>query len=176
MNAIHTKVPEPIVNDEYLRNGDGSHVTVSSPFRGDHFNLSTGECSVARVIGGVRYDTVRATLIASVGMVDKDTLEYGLKRLYRATYGAYFLLRMQWTDEQGFRATDFILPIADGDVLGFARILVPPRDCARFLRDWYCSGWIPRNDIVAQQWAEDCLSADDCEAVMLEFTNSTRRT
>lgn len=60
MNTI--KVPEPIMREEYTRNGGGSHVTLGAPARGDHFNLNTGEVTVARVIGGVRYDTVRATL------------------------------------------------------------------------------------------------------------------
>lgn len=56
MNTI--KVPEPIMREEYTRNGDRSHVTLGARARGDHFNLSTGEVTVARVIGGVRYDTV----------------------------------------------------------------------------------------------------------------------
>src|SRR5450755_961502 len=107
MNAIH-KIPEPIINDHRLRNGDGSHVTVGVPFRGDHFDLTTGECTVARVIGGVRYDTVRATLIASACAVDEDTGDYRLKRLYRASHGAYFVLCMEWSDELGFNLPDFI--------------------------------------------------------------------
>jgi hypothetical protein len=40
MTTIHTKAPEPIINEKYLRNGDGSHLTVGSPFRGDRFDLS----------------------------------------------------------------------------------------------------------------------------------------
>jgi hypothetical protein len=42
-----TKVPQPIMREEYVRNGDGSHVTVSAPSSGDHFNLSTGEVTAS---------------------------------------------------------------------------------------------------------------------------------
>lgn len=175
MNAIQTRVPEPIINEHYPRNLNGNHMTVGIPFRGDHFNLSTGECCVARVIGGIRYDTVRATLIAGVSSVDEDTGAYRLKRLYRATHGNYFVLDMQWSGETGFDNPDFIQPINDDSVLRVARFITPPRDCMRFFCDWYCAGWIPRNDVEAQKWAEFCLSADDCETVMVEFTNSTRR-
>ena len=176
MNTIQTKVPKPIINEYYLRNGNGSHMTVGIPYRGDHFNLSTGECSVARVIGGVRYDTVRAALIASMSAIDEDTGTYRVKRLYRSMHGAYFVLNMQWSDEYGFPDPDFIQPISDESVMNVARFIIPPQDCFRFLNDWYCAGWIPRNDIDAQKWAESCLSADDCETVMVEFTNSIRRT
>jgi hypothetical protein len=175
MTTIHNKAPDPIVNENYLRNGDGSHLTVGSPFRGDHFDLSTGECNVARVIAGIRYDTAQATLIASKGTIDEDACNYRLNRLYRASHGAFFLLTMEWSHEEGFVGPDFIRRVADEMVLTFARDIVPPADCVRFFRDWYCTGWIPRNDSEAQGWAEFCLSADDCEAVMLEIASSTRR-
>jgi len=167
-----TKVPEPIMRERYIRNGDGSHVTLSVPARGDHFNLSTGEVTVARVIGGVRYDTVRATLIAGKGGLD-EICHYELWRLYRASHGAYFLLRMEWSDEEGLFGTDFIKPTPDAHVLTIARMMVTPPDFLAFLRDWYCAGWIPRNDIEAQQWAESTLSADDCEEILLEINNKT---
>ena len=170
MNTI--KVPEPIMREEYIRNGDGSHVTLGAPVRGDHFNLSTGEVTVARVIGGVRYDTVRATLIAGKSGFD-EIGNYELRRLYRATHGGYFLVRMDWSDDEGFHGTDFIKPTADAHVLTMARMMIAPNDCLEFLRNWYCAGWIPRNDIEAQQWAEQMLSADDCEEVLLGLTNRT---
>lgn len=173
MNTI--KVPEPIMREGYIRNGDGSHVTLSVPARGDHFNLSTGEVTVARVIGGVRYDTVRATLIAGKSGLD-EICHYELRRLYRASHGAYFLLRMDWSDEEGFFGTDFIKPTPDVHVLTIARMMIAPADCLDFLRNWYCAGWIPRNDIEAQQWAEQMLSADDCEEVLLGLTNRTWHT
>ena len=169
MNAIHTGVSEPIITECYLRHSDGRHVTVDIPYRGDHFNLSTGECRVARIIGGIRYDTSRATLIAGTGMLDEDTGAYWLKRLYRATHGAYFELRMVWPDEFGFEDTNFIRPMSEDRVLNFARTLVLPHDCMRFLLNWYWTGWIPRNDVLAQAWAERVLSDDDCEWLLSEM-------
>lgn len=168
-----TKAPAPILREVYVRHADGAHVTLGVPTRGDHFNLSTGEVSVARVIGGVRYDTVRAQLIAGKSGLD-EICRYELRRLYRATHGACFLLRMDWSDEEGFYGTDFIKPIADPDVLMIARMMIAPGDCLTFLRDWYGQGWIPRNDSEAQKWAEQTLSADDCEEVLRGFGNRTR--
>lgn len=173
MNTI--KVPEPIMREGYICNSDGSHVTLSVPARGDHFNLSTGEVTVARVCGGVRYDTVRATLIAGKSGLD-EICHYELRRLYRASHGAYFLLRVDWSDEEGFFGTDFIKPTPDAHVLTIARMMVAPADCLDFLRNWYCAGWIPRNDIEAQQWAEQMLSADDCEEALLGLSNRTWHT
>lgn len=169
-----TKVPEPIIREAYRRNSDGSHVSMSVPARGDHFNLSTGEVNVARIIAGVRYDTVRATLVAGKSGID-DVGNYELRRLYRAAHGAYFLLRMDWSDEEGFYGPDFIHPLADADVLMTVRTIIAPTDCLVFLRDWYCAGWIPRNDAEAQLWAEQTLSADDCEEVLRGFGNKAWR-
>lgn len=86
-----TKVPEPIMRERYFRNGDGSHVTLSVPARGDRFDIGTGEVDFARIIGGVRYDTVRATLVADRSGLDKID-PYELRRLYRA--GHVNLLRI----------------------------------------------------------------------------------
>ncbi|MHB8474603.1 MAG: hypothetical protein ACYDC8_17525 [Gammaproteobacteria bacterium] len=166
---MNNNVPNPIINDHRLRNGDGSHVTVSAPYKGDHFDLTTGDITVARVIGGKRYDTAQATLIASEGVVDTDTGGYRLKRLYRANHGGYFTVRMEWENDIGFGQENFISSILEDQVLGVARMIVQHSDCLRFLREWYCAGWIPRNDIQAQEWAEDSLPADDCEAILFEF-------
>lgn len=42
MNAI--KVPEPIMREGYIRNGDGSHLTLSVPARGDHKLMDWAYC------------------------------------------------------------------------------------------------------------------------------------
>ena len=162
--------PKPIIRESHIRNSDGSPVKLTVPSRGDHFDISTGEVSVARIIGGVRYDTVRATLIVAKSGLDAIGT-YEMRRLYRATHGAYFLLHMDWSIDEGFYGTDFIKPTFDGHVLMIARTMIAPTDCLAFLRDWYCQGWIPRDDSDAQQWAESTLSADDCEEVLLQLRN-----
>ncbi|MGH8190787.1 MAG: hypothetical protein ACREP2_05010 [Rhodanobacteraceae bacterium] len=165
MSRIPIPIPEPILTGEFLARHDGRHILLGKAERGDEFDLTTGECRVARVIRGIRYDTAKAILV-----VGSSALEladgFSLQRLYRAEHLAWFLLRMEWWDGIGFRNEDFIRPVPDEHVLHRVRGIIRTADALHFLLDWYCGGWIPRNDRYARSWAEEALSADDCEIVL----------
>jgi hypothetical protein len=157
--------PAPIVNDQHLPPVEGEHPTVLLPDFDDSFDFTTGDCRIARTLNGIRCDTRDATLCASVGSVDAAN-GYFLRRLYRASAGHWFAVRLDWWHTFGLWGDDFIVQVPVDRVLDVARAVVPDKDCRRFLTDWYCGGWIPRCDDCARHWATHSLSGEDRDAVM----------
>lgn len=172
MNTIESQVPEPIVHETRLRRGDGSDFVIVRPRMGDKFNLSTGEVHVARVIGGVRYDTGQAALVFGYGEFH-GYFCYRLFRLYRTGAGRFFWLHMQWAEEEGFVGTDAISVLEDRQILPALRIWMPDDKIYEFLLKWYCPGWLPRDDAFSQAWAESTLSADECEKIQAAMSGRT---
>lgn len=154
--------PPPIVNDVHLPR-DPARSEIDGPEDATRINMATGECRIARLIRGVLYDTDHSTLVASVSCVDAAN-GYNLRRLYRTDAGNWFVVHLQWW-HRIFATTDWIVwPLPDEAVLLMASSLVPDKDCAAFLLDWYGAGLVPRNDELAEHWAKDTLSGQDLEA------------
>jgi hypothetical protein len=163
MNTI--AIPAPIIRECRVSLIDGTEINIKKPPQGDSYNLSTGEVSVARVIGGIRYDTVRASLVVGAGEF-YGYCSYKLCRLYRTADGKFFTAQMQWSSDEGFIDLMPILVLEETNVLTVAKNLLAKDDITQFLRDWYCSGLLPLDDGFVQNWAETILSADECEAVL----------
>ena len=160
-----TTIPDPIVNETRVSRLGGEEVHIKDARNGDAYNLTTGEASVARMIGGVRYDTTNASLIVGTG----EYFGYGcymLSRLYRTNDGKFFLLQMLWACDVGFVDIKAIDVIEHDCVLVIAKNVVAQDDIAKFLREWYCSGLLPLDDAFVQDWAETMLSADECQEVL----------
>lgn len=162
----HPVPPKPIRFGPGIGSPENEHVIVERERRKDHLDLTTCECAVARMIGGVRYGTGDADLVASHSLIDDDQI-FLLRQLYRGHDARWFLLQVQWFFESRRCNDNLIVPIPDDKVLGQLRTLVRDDDCFALLRDWYGNGWIPRNDAFVQKWAEDVLSADDCAYVVV---------
>lgn len=158
-----TEFPPPIVNDAYLSASSGEKER-TIPEQGTRLNLVTGEYRIARLIRGILYDTGRATLVASVTSVDAAN-GFNLKRLYR-TDTIWFVVHLNWWHRLFVSSDEFIWPLPEDAVLPIATALVPDRDCAAFLLDWYGAGLIPRNDELAKEWAREVLSGEDQEAAL----------
>jgi hypothetical protein len=165
MNTIERQIPKPIVHESRIRRGDGSDFTILRARMGDSFNLSTGEVRVARIIGGIRYDTTQADLVFGYGDFHGYCC-YRLYRLYRTSAGRFFWLHMQWAEEEGFVGMDAISILENDRILPAVKIWMSDSDVREFLLNWYCPGWLPLDDTFAQPWAESVLSADDCEKVL----------
>jgi hypothetical protein len=157
--------PKPIRSGPGLGSPEDKHFIVENARRKGYLDLTTCECKVARVIGGIRYGTGDADLVASRSLIEVEQY-FSLRQLYRGRDGRWFLLQVQWTFDSERCNDNLIVPIAYYDVLDELRTLVCEDDCFELLRDWYCQGWLPRNDMVVQQWAEAVLSADDCQYVI----------
>lgn len=155
--------PAPIRNEAILTHPDTTPLVIGT--QGDFFNLTTGDCHVARYLNGFWFDTSRSMLVAGVAMTTPAD-GFALHRLYRTEHLTWFVLEMLWWDRIGFRNDDFIHPIPDAQVVNTARSLVGNAGSLRFLLDWYANGWIPRNDNLARSWAEEALSPDDCDIVL----------
>lgn len=165
MPSRYPNAPKPILRGESIRRLDGTPITLAGPHAGDHFNLTTCQCRISRIIHGQRYDTDRSLLVAGTSRVDFAD-GFMLHQLYRADDGAFFALHMLWWRELGFSTAHFIQPLTDSKVLATARSIVQPVDCRDFLLGWYSLGWLPRDDACVRAWAEAVLSADDCAMVL----------
>lgn len=157
--------PDPIIYGHLIGARDGGHWTFTKPHWGDWFDLTSGECRMARVISGLRYDTSTSTLVARHSGIDVYGL-FHFRWLFLTNHGAWFTVHVEGQVEQ-FRETASDLRLVPAQsVLQVARLMIQPGDCLRFLTEWYCGGWIPRDDDEARSWAEEVLSADDCEKVL----------
>lgn len=157
--------PDPIIYGHLIGARDGGHWTFTKPHWGDWFDLTSGECRMARVIAGIRYDTSISTLVARHSGIDVYGL-FHFRWLFLASHGAWFAVHVEGQVEQ-FRETFSDLRLVPAQsVLQVARLMIQPGDCLRFLTEWYCAGWIPHDDDEARSWAEEVLSADDCEKVL----------
>ena len=159
MNTITT--PIPIVREHRIKRPNGRDFIVANALFGDSFNLTSGVIKVARLVAGLRYDTAQATLIVGHGKFNGYC--YNLWRLYRCSAGDFFVLRMQWGEDVGFAGPHFITPIGREGVLGTARGLLESEDVPAFLRNWYATGWLPRDDSYVQEWTANLLTADEGE-------------
>lgn len=162
---MNTIIPEPIQAETRLQRLDGSDVIVDVPDFGDSYNLGTGEVTVARMIGGIRYDTTTASLVAGIGEYF-GFRRYALSRVYRTADGRFFQLKMVWSEDPDFTGSAGIEPLEDSAVLATLQVHVADNRLAELVRGWYCPGLLPRDDGFIQRWAESALSADDCQAVM----------
>lgn len=162
---MNNNFPEPIQAETRLQNLDGSDVIVDVPEFGDSYNLGTGEVTVARMIAGIRYDTTTASLVAGIGEYF-GFHRYALSRVYRTADGRFFQVKMVWSEDPDFTGSAGIEPLEDDAVLAALHIHVADSKLAELVRDWYCTGLLPRNDGFIQRWAESALSADECERVM----------
>lgn len=164
MNASHiqTEFPPPIVNDVYLPEST-RETDRSNPEDGMRLNLVTGDYRIAQLVRGVLYDTERSTLVASVTSVDAAN-GFNLRRLYRTEAGHWFVVHFNWWNRLFVTADEFLWPLPDDVVLGIAMSLVPDKDCLGFILDWYAADLIPRDDVLANRWAERVLSGEDLEA------------
>lgn len=160
--------PAPIRNEAKLMRSDATPLVVGT--QGDFFNLTTGDCHVARYLDGFWFDTSRSLLVAGVAITTPND-GFALHRLYRAEHLAWFVLEMQWWGRIGFRNDHFIHPLPDAQVVNTARSPVGNAGTLRFLLDWYVNGWIPRNDVLARAWAEEALSPTDCDLVLEGITS-----
>lgn len=163
---MNTNIPESIQAETRLQNLDGSDVIVDVPEFGDSYNLGTGEVTVARMIGGIRYDTTAASLVAGIGEYF-GFHRYALSRVYRTADGRFFQVKMVWSEDPDFTGSAGIEPLEDDAVLATLHIHVADSKLTELVRDWYCPGLLPRDDGFIQRWAESALSADDCQAVMV---------
>lgn len=161
-------MPSPIRYGSGLRMRRDAHFIIEPARHGDVLDLTTCDACIARVIHGIRYDTQRAFLVASRSGFDNE-LFFGLRQIFRGYDHRWFALQVQLTLDSGACNTNLIMPIPDERVLPSLRQVVRDEDCWPFLRDWYCMGWIPRNDAFAQAWAEAVLPADDCQFVINSF-------
>jgi hypothetical protein len=162
----HPLVPAEPLCAGFVEYDDGAAIPIRRMLAGVGYpNASTDPHGVSRVIDGLRYDTHQAALVASVFELDDawDLHQWGL---FRGDHGRWFVVKMRTGYQEGAEIVQTIHPLPDGRVLGFARNLVTPELCLRFLLDWYCTGWIPRNDPFVRDWAEADLSAGDCQTVM----------
>lgn len=164
MNTIERQIPKPVVRESRIRRGDASDFIIVHARMGDSFNLSTGEVRVARIIGGIRYDTTQADLVFGYGEFHGYCC-YRLFRLYRTSAGRFFWLSLQWAEDEGCVGFDAITVLENERVLPAVRMWMSDGDVSEFLLNWYCPGWLPRDDALAQAWAESILSADECERV-----------
>lgn len=160
-------IPSPIRYGDGLRTRRDSHHIIERPQRGDWIDLTTSECVVARVIKGVRYDTRAALLVASRSTFDEQF--FMLRQAFRGHDGRWFLVQVRWSFDDESCNDNLIAPIADEQVLPLIRSMIREEDVFTFFRGWYGGGWVPRNDAFMQQWAEEILSADDCEYVINTF-------
>ena len=158
-----TKLLAPIVCETRVRVLDGEDLCIKNHRHGDTYNLTTGEVHVARMIGGVRYDTTNASLVVGFGEYFGYCC-YTLSRLYRTNDGKFFLLQMQWAADVGLIGMKAIDEVHD--VLTVAKNILLESQTAEFLREWYCSGLLPLDDEFVRDWAESVLPADECEAVL----------
>lgn len=165
----HPVPPTPIRCGPRLGAADGEPFIVENAQRKDSLDLTTCKCKVARVINGFRYDTQDADLVASRSFVNL-TQDFSLRQVYRGHDNRWFRLQVNWFFESKRCNDDLIVPIAYCGVLTELRRLVRDGDCFTFLRDWYAAGWLPRNDLFVQQWAEATLSADECTSVIHSFS------
>lgn len=160
--------PRPIIHGHLIGARDGGHWIFTKPHWDDQFDLTSGECRMARVIGGLRYDTSASMLVARHSGIDVYGL-FHFRWLFLANHGAWFTVHIDGHVEQ-FRETSSDLRLVPAQsVLQVARLMIEPVDCLRFLMEWYGGGWIPRDDDEARSWAEEVLSADDCERVLDAF-------
>lgn len=157
--------PEPIIRGHLIGARDGGHWLFTKPHWNDRFDLTSGECRMARVIRGLRYDTSASVLVARHSGIDVYGL-FHFRWLFLANHSAWFTVHIEGQVEQ-FRETSSDLRIVPTQsVLQVARLMIEPGDCLRFLTEWYGGGWVPRDDDEARAWAEEVLSADDCEMAL----------
>lgn len=153
--------PAPVIRGHLIGARDGGHWIFTKPHRGDQFDLTTGACRMACIIDGIRYDTSTATLVARHSGIDVYGL-FHFRWLFLANHGAWFTVSVDGRVEQMLETSSHLRVVPPESVLDVARLMIQPDDCLRFLVDWYCGGWIPRNDGYVRSWAEEALSADDC--------------
>lgn len=171
---MNTNTPEPIRAETRLQYLDGSDVIVDVPEFGDSYNLGTGEVTVARMIGGIRYDTTTASLVAGIGEYF-GFHRYALSRVYRTADGGFFQVKMMWSEDPEFTGSAGIELLEDDAVLATLQIHVADSKLAELVRDWYCPGLLPRDNGFIQRWAESAMSADNCQAVMVALGNRYTR-
>jgi hypothetical protein len=164
-----TTIPAPIVCETRVSKLEGGEICTNDPRHGDSYNLSTGEARVARMIGGIRYDTAEASLVYGAGEYFGNGC-YALSRLYRANDGKFFVLQMIQVGDE-FADIKAITVLEEARVLETAKYLLAEREVLKFLREWYCSGLLPLDDAFVQEWAEATLSADECQAVLAALGN-----
>lgn len=163
-----TTIPEPIVRETRVQYLDGEDMCIDDPRHRDTCNLGTGEVHVARMIGGVVYDTAKADLVVGVGEYFGATC-YALSRLYRSPDGKFFVLRMATASNlASFKLEAITEP---DEVLSTARDHVGASRAADFLRIWYCSGLLPLDDEFARDWAESVLPVAECESVLAALSS-----
>lgn len=167
-----TNIPAPIVCETRVSKLEGGEICVTDPKHGDSYNLSTGEAHVARMIGGVRYDTAEASLVYGAGEYFGGC--YALSRLYRANDGKFFVLQVIQVGDE-FADIKAISVLDEARVLETAKHLITGREVLKFLCDWYCSGLLPLDDAFVQEWAEATLSADECQTVLVALGNRYSR-
>lgn len=158
-------MPSPIRFGPGLRTRRDAHFIVEPARHGDVLDLTSCDCSIARVINGIRYDTRRAFLVAAMSCFSDDMF-FGLRQIFRGFDHRWFALQVQLTLDSGACNDNLIMPIPDERVLPSLRQMLREEDCWPLLRYWYCGGWIPRNDAIAQEWAEAVLAADDCQQII----------
>lgn len=166
---MNNTTPEPYVRETRVQRIDGTDIQPTLDKAGDAWNLSTGEVAVARVVGGIRYDTANAELIIGVGEYFGSGA-YAAFRLYRTDSGRFFRLHLVW---QADTATAKIKPLPDGEssVLSLAKIMLGNQDVAAFLKNWYCQGLLPLDDAFVQEWAEESLSANECQNFLVALAS-----
>lgn len=157
--------PEPIIRGHLIGARAGGHWIFTKPHWDDRFDLTSGECRMARVIHGIRYDTSASALVARHSGIDVYGL-FHFRWLFLANHGAWFTVHVEGQVEQFRETSSDLRPVPAQSVLQVARLMIEPGECLRFLMAWYCGGWIPRDDDEARSWAEEALCADDCEKVL----------
>jgi hypothetical protein len=157
--------PESIIRGHLIGARDGGHWIFTKPHWDDRFDLTSGECRMARVIGGLRYDTAASVLVARHSGIDVYGL-FHFRWLFLANHGAWFTVHIDGQVEQFRETASDLRLVPTQSVLQVARLMIEPGDCLRFLTEWYGGGWIPRDDDEARSWAEEILPADDCERVL----------
>lgn len=167
-----TNIPASIVCETRVSKLEGGEICIADPRHGDYYNLSTGEVRVARMIGGVRYDTADASLVYGAGEYFGGC--YALSRLYRANDGKFFVLQMIQVGDE-FADIKAITVLEEACVLETARHFIIGREVLKFLCEWYCSGLLPLDDAFVQEWAEATLSADECQTVLAALGNRYSR-
>lgn len=161
MNTTNT--PAPIVCETRVNKLDGGDLLIKNPRYGDTYNVSTGEAHVARMIGGVRYDTASASLVVGLGEYF-GLCCYMLSRLYRTNDGKFFQLQIRWAGDDGL--VDMQVVSEAHDILTAAKNHLSEDRTAEFLRGWYCSGLLPLDDEFVRNWTESVLPVEACEAVL----------
>ena len=168
-----TNMPAPIVCETRVHELEGGEICIGDPQYGDSYNLSTGEAHVARMIGGIRYDTAESSLVYGAGEYFGYCC-YALSRLYRANHGKFFVLQIiQIGDE--FANIKAITVLEEARVLETAKRLIAGHEVVKFVCEWYCSGLLPLDDAFVQEWAEATLSADQCQTVQMALANRYSR-